>query len=170
MYQSGLVFGLFVGVAVGIALVAVLFRKKVLDTTFDERQERVRGAAYKYAFFTLMIAAWLYSITDLILGRWCDVLAGISICVGASVVVFAVMCIVKDAYLSLKERPRIIMTFFALLTFLNLGIGGLHLASGDLVEDGVLTFRAVNPILGVVTLIILVVYLVNLVIAGRQEE
>lgn len=160
--------GLCCGFMVGILLVALLFKKKVLDMTFDERQERVRGMAYKYAFFTLMIAAWIYGAADLILGRWCDVLAGIALCVGASITVFAAICIVKDAYLGLKERPRVVMTLLTLLAVFNLGIGGVYLASGELVEDGVLTFRAVNPVLGAVTLVILIVYLVN-VTAERKE-
>lgn len=160
--------GICCGMIIGLVLVALLFKRKVLDMTFDERQDGVRGMAYKYAFFTLMIAAWIYGITDLILGRWCDVLVGISLCVGVSIAVFAVICIVKDAYLGLKERPRAVMTLFTLVTVFNLGVGGAYLASGQLVEDGVLTFRAVNPILGAVTLVILIVYLVN-VAAERKE-
>ena len=160
--------GICCGVIIGLVVVALLFKKKVLDVTFDERQERIRGMAYKYAFFTLMIAVWIYGALDLALGRWCDTLAGISLCVGASITVFAVICIVKDAYLGLKERPRAVMTLFVLLTVFNLGIGGMYLASGELVEDGVLTFRAVNPIVGLVTLVILIVYLVN-VAAARKE-
>lgn len=160
--------GLCCGLAAGIVLVALLFKKKVLDMTFDERQDRVRGTAYQYAFFTLMIAVWIYGIADLVLGRWCDALAGISLCVGVSITVFAVICIVKDAYLGLKERPRAVMTLLMLMTVFNLGVGGVYLASGELVEGGVLTFRAVNPIMGAVTLVILLVYLAN-VAAERKE-
>ena len=38
-YAMGLVFGL----AVGLGVVALLFKKKVLDMTFAERQELARG-------------------------------------------------------------------------------------------------------------------------------
>ena len=69
--------GICCGVIIGLVVVALLFKKKVLDVTFDERQERIRGMAYKYAFFTLMIAVWIYGALDLALGRWCDTLAGI---------------------------------------------------------------------------------------------
>ena len=55
--------GICCGMIIGLVVVALLFKKKVLDVTFDERQERIRGMAYKYAFFTLMIAVtahWIW--------------------------------------------------------------------------------------------------------------
>ena len=36
--RMGIAVGLTVGLAVGLLFVALLFRKKVLDCTFDERQ------------------------------------------------------------------------------------------------------------------------------------
>ena len=50
--RMGIAVGLTVGLAIGLLFVALLFRKKVLDCTFDERQERARGVAFKYGFFT----------------------------------------------------------------------------------------------------------------------
>ena len=91
-----------------------------------------------------------------------------TLCIALALCVFAVTCILKDAYLSLREKPRTVMTMFALLAAINLGFGAMYAVSGELVEDGVLTFRAVNPIVGLVTLVILIVYLVN-VAAERKE-
>lgn len=166
----GIAVGLTVGLVVGLLFVALLFRKKVLDCTFDERQERARGKAFQYGFFTLLIAAYAYGISDVLLGRWCDVLTGVTLCIALALCVFAVTCILKDAYLSLREKPRTVMTMFVLISAVNLGFGVLYALSGDLVEDGVLTFRAVNPIIGVVTLVILIVYTVNHLLRDREEE
>ena len=168
-YHAGVALGILLGVLAGIALVALLVKKKVLDMHFDERQELARGKAFQYGFFTLLAAAYAYGISDVVLGRWCDVLTGVSICIALSVCVFAVACILKDAYLRLQERPRAVMTLFALLSAVNLGLGGLYAASGDLMQDGVLTFRAVNPIFGAATLVILVVYIVNYLLRDREE-
>ena len=63
-----------------------------------------------------------------------------------------------------------VMTMFALLSALNLGFGVMHVLHGELVEDGVLTFRAVNPIIGLATLVILIVYIVNHLLRSREEE
>ena len=57
-YHVGVFFGLAVGILAGLAFVMFLFKKKVLDAHFDERQERARGKAFQYGFFTLLIAAY----------------------------------------------------------------------------------------------------------------
>lgn len=170
MYQYGLVLGMAVGALAGVVIVALLFKKKVLNCTFDERQERVRGQAFKRAFFTLVIILFVYGCAETAFGRWCDTLTGMTLCVAVSLVVFAVNCIVKDAYMSLMEKPRQVMTLFALLTVFNLGLGVLYGLHGELVEDGVLTFRATNPIVGVMTLVVLVVYIVNFLLRGKEAE
>lgn len=170
MYHAGLLFGLLTGILIGAAVLVLLFKKKVLSMEFDERQERARGKAFQYGFFTLMICLYVYGVSEMALGRWCDALAGVTLCIAIGVGVFAVTCILRDAYLSLKEKPRQVMTMFALIAFFNLGLGGLYLSSGGLVEDGVLTYRAVNPILGAMALAILIVYIVNFLLRSREED
>lgn len=169
-YHTGIALGIFAGILAGLLLVALLFKKKVLDMHFDERQERARGKAFQYGFFTLLISSYVYGLSDVIFGKWCDVLTGVTICLTIGLCVFAITCILKDAYLSLREKPRTVMTMFALISAINLGFGGMYAVSGDLVESGVLTFRAVNPILGLATLLILIVYIVNHLLRSREEE
>lgn len=169
-YHAGVALGIGAGIIAGLIFVAFLFKKKVLDMHFDERQERARGKAFQYGFFTFIITTYAYGLSDVILGTWCDVLAGVTLCLAVSLCVFAVTCILKDAYLSLREKPRTVMTMFALLSLINLGFGGMHAVSPGLVENGVLTFRAVNPIIGFATLVILIVYIVNHLLRSREEE
>ena len=168
--RMGIVVGLTVGLVIGLLFVALLFRKKVLDCTFDERQERARGVAFKYGFFTLMISIYAYGASELAVGRWCDAMTGSCLCVAAGLLVFAVTCILKDAYLSLRERPRRIMTLFVLLTVFNLGVGTEQAVKGKLVEDGVLTFRVTNLVAGALTLVILLIYILNFLLGNRGEE
>ena len=168
-HSVGYLFGLVVGVLVGVGIIALLFKLKVMDLTFDERQERARGQAYKYGFWTLLSCLLLYGFSDQIFGRWCDVLVGAMLCIAAALLVFASVCIVKDAYLSLKEKPRAVMTLLTVVSILNLGIGIMNWKHGRVVEDGVLTFASVNGISGLMTLVILVVYLVNYLLAKRED-
>lgn len=168
--QMGIAVGLVLGLAAGLLVVKLLFWKKVLDCTFDERQERARGVAFKYGFFTLIISVFIYGASELAFGRWCDALTGGCLCIAAGMLVFAVTCILKDAYLSLRERPRRIMTLFVLLSLVNLGLGGIQITDGKLVEDGVLTFRATNLVMGAATLAILIIYLVNYLLRNSEEE
>ena len=167
-HSLGYIFGLLVGILVGVGIVALLFKLKVMDLTFDERQERARGQAYKYGFWTLLTCLLLYGFSDQIFGRWCEVLVGAILCIAAALMVFASVCIVKDAYLSLKEKPRTVMTLLAVVSALNLAIGVMNWKGGRVVQDGVLTYAAVNGICGVITLTILVVYVVNYLLAKRE--
>ena len=167
-YNFGILAAVLVGALVGLGIIALLFRLKIMDLTFDERQERARGQAYKYGFWTLMTCLLLYGFSDMVLGRWCDVLTGVMLCVAAALIVFGSVCIVKDAYLSLKEKPRAIMTMLTVISVLNLAIGVMNWKNGRVVENGVLTYGAVNGICGVITLTILVVYVVNYLLAKRE--
>ena len=167
-HSLGYIFGLLVGILVGVGVIALLFKLKVMDLTFDERQERARGQAYKYGFWTLVICLLLYGFSDMALGRWCDVITGVMLCLAGALVVFASVCIVKDAYLSLKEKPRQVMTLLTVISILNLGIGFMNWKHGQVVKDGVLTYSAVNGICGVMILTILVVYVVNYLLAKRE--
>ena len=103
------------------------------------------------------------------LGRWCDVITGVMLCLAGALVVFASVCIVKDAYLSLKEKPRKIMTLLAVVSVLNLAIGVMNWKGGRVVENGVLTYGAANGICGAMVLVILVVYIANYLLAKREE-
>ena len=167
-YNFGILAAVLVGELVGLGIIALLFRLKIMDLTFDERQERARGQAYKYGFWTLMTCLLLYGFSDMVLGRWCDVIAGAMLCIAAALMVFASVCIVKDAYLSLKEKPRQVMTLLTVISILNLGIGFMNWKHGQVVKDGVLTYSAVNGICGVMILTILVVYVVNYLLAKRE--
>ena len=69
-YNFGLLAGVLVGALVGVGILALLFKLKVMDLTFDERQERARGQAYKYGFWTLLTCLLLYGFSDMVLGRW----------------------------------------------------------------------------------------------------
>ena len=168
-YNFGLLAGVLVGALVGVGIVALLFKLKVMDLTFDERQERARGQAYKYGFWTLMTCLLLYGFSDMVLGRWCDVITGVMLCAAAALIVFGSVCIVKDAYLSLKEKPRTIMTLLIVVALLNLAIGAMNWKNGRVFRDGILTYSAANGICGAMVLVILVVYIANYLLAKREE-
>ena len=162
--------GWVLGLAVGLGLVALLFKKKVLDMTFDERQELARGKAYKYGFQAMGVSVILYGILDVTVGEWCDTLTGNFICLCIGLTVFAVTCILNDAYLSLKEQPRKVMTLCFLVALMNLVLGWANAAHGTVVVDGKLSTGAVNLIVGVMSLVILAVYIINYALRERETE
>lgn len=165
-YAMGLVFGL----AVGFGVVALLFKKKVLDMTFDERQELARGKAYRYGFQAMGVSVILYGILDETVGEWCDTLTGNLICLCIGLTVFAVTCILNDAYMSLKENPRKVMTLCFLVALMNLAIGWANAANGTVIVDGKLSTGATNLIVGGMSLLLLAVYIINYALRERETE
>ena len=167
-YKLGLLCGAVAGVLVGLLFVVLMKSRKVIDCHFDERQERARGQAFKYAFFTLAALLLTYGFLDTILVLPMDTLTGVFLCFCLAMVVFAAVCIRKEAYLSLYEKPGKVMALFGGLAAFNIGIGAVYLLDGSMVREGVLTFRAVNPMVGVMLLLIMAFYAVHL--TGRREE
>lgn len=164
------VLGALVGLAMAGVLAAVLFRAKVLDMTFDERQERARGVAYKWGFLTMAVCLALYGVSDLLLGQWCDALAGAVLCFCVAGTVFASVCIRKGAYMGLRESRRTVLPFLIWAAALNLLVGIQQVAEGGVVVQGILTYRATNLLLGLTCLAILLVYLATPASAPEEDE
>ena len=167
--QIALALGLGAGLVVSVFIVALLFRVKVLDMRFDERQERARGVAFRYGFYTLAVCLLAYGFSDLVC-HWCDALVGCVLCLFAGIAVLAVTAIRRDAYLGLYERPRRIMVLFAVIAAVNLTIGVLHLLEGGVVVNGILTFRVVNLLAGVLATVILAAYAFRFVQVREAED
>ncbi|MBQ2997063.1 MAG: hypothetical protein IJE22_07540 [Oscillibacter sp.] len=168
-YKMGLFFGVLAGALAGLLFVALMKHKKVIDCHFDERQERARGQAFKYAFFTLAVAVICYGALDTIFTLPCDTLTAVFLCFCLTMVVFAVVCIRKEAYLSLYEKPGQVMMLFGVIAAFNIGIGAIYLMEGTMVENGVLTFRACNLIVGVMMLVIMGIYALHISSSGEEE-
>ena len=148
---------------------AETFPMEEIRSTMSEVIDKYAGKAFQYGFFALMACVILYGVLESVGLHWCDTLTGCTVCICIGLGVFAVSCILNDAYLSLKEKPGKVMVTLAVIAALNLSIGAVHLTDGGLVEDGLLTIRAVNPICGVMVLVILAVYGANYLLGQREE-
>ena len=55
MKSAGLAFGIMIGLILAIALILISNHNRKVRTEYDERQLRVRGDAYRYAFYSVII-------------------------------------------------------------------------------------------------------------------
>ena len=56
IYKSaGVTFGIIIGLILAIALILISNNNRKIKSEYDERQLRVRGDAYRYAFYTVLI-------------------------------------------------------------------------------------------------------------------
>ena len=128
-----------IGVIAGLITVAVIYKLAAKFTgasafckdNFDERQLLVRGNAYRYAFYTILIlmAAWM------ILGEFISTLPittglALFIIMLISIDVYAVYSIKNDAYFGVKYDKRRYFIFFLVIIAMNL-IGGIANIMGN---------------------------------------
>ena len=135
--------GLAFGVMVGLILCVVLFKfwnkDGKIKTKYDEMQERARGRAYKYSFWTLagyeiLMTSVAGLVGDIHMEPFIIHFTGILI----SAMVHAVYSVWNDAYVGLNTNSRRFMICMFVVGLINLFSGIMAIVSGTLVIDGVL--------------------------------
>ena len=167
-YKWGFGAGVVVGlVLVGIVIRLLLGRKSKRSREYDERQKLAQGIAYKYGYYTLLGYLAAVSLFDLMTGvRWCSLYTGVFLGVLLSVGVFGIVGICNDAYFPFRENPGRYIALFAVLGAMNVVIGVSHyLHEGTFMQDGMLSHSVVNPLAGVLLLL-----LAGAMAAKRQRE
>ena len=177
-YLLGMMCGLVAGIAF-VALIMWIVRKmggKIewncnKENAYDERQLMARGEAYKYAFFTMLLSVIIASVLDEVLGfSLLMSFAGMDFIICLSIAVFATICIVKDAYMSLYENVKGIVITFAIIGISNVGIGIVNLGGTALIENGALAKECYNIIVGVMFIYLLLVFIARVNYSNRHME
>ena len=121
---AGMAVGILVGLIIAAVLIVIANKNRKFKTEYDERQLKVRGDAYRYAFYTVVI--WEAVLLILAIGEFSfPVSAYILHYAGilAGVLVLSGYCIWKDAYWGLnnnRKRYGIILVIAGLLNALPL--------------------------------------------------
>lgn len=107
-------------------ILAVAFRRKIYGNNleYDERQERIRGLAYKWGFFTLLIGISVNAIVKEILNiEWATPIAEFSVLLGISIIIVTGICIFKDAYFAPFAKEKNIIWISFVIGLINLYSG-----------------------------------------------
>ena len=143
--------------------------KKPADGTFDERQRLARAQSGHRAFEVLA----LYLVADFLLadsGRvWAQ--PGADAVVGAclAATVFGIEAVRRDAYFSIGESVKKRMIWLVLYGALFTANTVLCVRRGQLIENGLLTRRAIYPAVSIWYLAILAAVVVKLLRAKRED-
>lgn len=145
---------------------------KCREHAYDERQLLARGKAYRAAFLTLvaflLMASLLAEGFELPLfmsfcGMW------IGVCL--SVAVFAVICIWKDAYMSLYENVRGVILLLSAIGILNIGTGMRAIwEKQPLLENGTISLKYTNLVVGALLCVILAVFCARVLYNKKESE
>lgn len=173
--NSGYMLGVLCGGLVGVILVVVLLRLTKKDGSikckYDERQQAVRGRGFKYGFFTLMFYDLVYAWIDEILGRrYFENSVGMIVGIFLGVLVYVSYCIWHEGYFSLNENPKKVLIVFAVIAIMNFAVFAVQLNRGNVIENGILTFRCVNLLCGIMFLIVFGVLLIKAICNKKEME
>ena len=125
IYKSaGITIGIFIGLILAVALILIANNNRKFKTEYDERQLRVRGDAYRYAFYSVIICEVILLI--LAIGEFTLPIPEYVLHFGGILIgclVLSGYCIWKDAYWGLnnnRKRYGIILVVAGLLNALPL--------------------------------------------------
>lgn len=159
-YNLGLLCGMLFGVVCGLVVVMLMFKyvkvkKDGSNFEYDERQQVARGYGFKYGYVTSIIYNAVLCFIAM-LGNPLPVDMSVLILAGIllSVLVYVVYCIWHDAYVSLNENANRLMVVFTIIGGVNLLIGIMHIVEGTMIEDGIITFRCINLLCGIMMLMV----------------
>lgn len=169
MNEYALVFIIAFTIAVLAFIVARLFKKQ--KPKFDERQELVRGKAYKHAFLAMLIYGALYISCSLLIEKE-FLITSVALIIGMFIglVVYAVYSIWNEAFFSLNDTPKTYIILLICTAFLNAQSGINTIVDGSIIENGTLALDSVSLICAVSFTIILMTMLIKIVINKKAEQ
>lgn len=154
-------------VAIGLLFSLLLGRKSEKTVKYDERQLLAQGKAYKAGFFSLMSLLCVYIVYNAFSENMIlRAPEGIFLCICASILVFAVICIANDAYVALNENNRMRTAVLGFLGVSNLLLGIERIINGTIVEDGAIGIHVINLAVGVMSVVIVAA----LIIRSAQQK
>lgn len=146
-------------------------RKNNKNAEYDERQIAAQGAAYKAAFWTMLVYYMLYAIisgaAEIV---WCDQYLGIFLGVIVGVTVFALICVFRDAYFHPDQSSASAIILINVICISQGIIGFLHLSDGTVVENGVLSGDAIQLFLLLMGLVLDVAFIVKHRMEKHEEQ
>lgn len=161
---------LYIGIFVGLVQEAVK-NEKDNPSIYDERQERIKGKAYKIGFFSLLGYIFVYGILSIAgLLHWIQPALGMFIGVFVSVTIFADYCILHDAFTCIHEKLTDKINIFVVLGLLSIGSGIIQIKSGGVFKNGVLQNKLLPFFAGVMFLSIFIVGLIKYYKIDKKGE
>lgn len=150
----------------------VITRKSCSAKQYDEMQLKIRAKGYQIGFFTalflMMVLLLLLESTLLTLVTPGFVAFAALI---ASLTVFAVYCILNNAFLSLRGNAKSYIVLYTIIVILD-GFNTIRsIINGELLENGKLTFcSSTSAVVFVAFLVILITLLVKTARNRKEAE
>ena len=159
--MNGKVFGFTTGLIIGLVLVVIFFKiantNNKIKSEYDERQQRIRGKAYKYAFYTMILYHVFMiglSFADISIPIEPYVSEFFGIFLGCTVL--GGYCVWHDVYWGLNNNKKRDFVIFGVCLLLNLFPVVMPALSGEFARDGISGAPMINIMVIIMMLILLV--------------
>lgn len=163
--------GMLVGVLF-VVLFCLFTRKTNKDRLkYDERQERARGIAFKYGFFSFFLISTVLTIlaaSQIALPISYALLQFMGIII--SVAVFATISIVNDAYFSMNEDKKRVNIGFAVIAIVNGVVAICNLSKTEKSDIDSLASGLMNLLCTILFAYLFIVMLVHQLLHEKEDE
>lgn len=164
-----------IGIMAGIIMVVIVLkfsnRDHRMTTEYDERQQKIRGKAYQYAFYTLVVCEVVHMAVDM--GKIELPVEGAVIHFSNIIIaglVLAGYCVWHDVYWGLNnDRRRYAISFIALAALNAIPVVGA-VKNDSLIVDGRLSTPFINLMVLVMMAVLAVMLIIKEVIEKKIEE
>ena len=138
---------------------------------FDERQEIIRGRAFKYAYFSYLIYGAGYgAVSDLLEKDFMTTPTSFLVGMYISLIIFAVYNICNEAFFAFNQKPVSYILIFSITTLCS-GFSGISaIIDGSIIENGVLTLDCIGVISSIAFATILITMLIKIIINKKAEQ
>lgn len=128
--------GALIGLLIGLIIIIAIHNDRKIKTRYDERQELVRGKAYKYSFYFLCIAMGALVLVDMVplnlpVSYGFIIFTSLLIALG----IYTTYAISHDGYVGLNEKKGTASIAFLFIAIANLIIGILNMVRGIAYDD-----------------------------------
>ena len=161
--MNGKGIGFIAGLMIGLVLVAIFSKiantDKKVKSEYDERQLRIRGKAYKYAFYTMLLYHLLMIglyIGDITIPVDPYVTEFIGIFLGCTVL--GAYCVWNDVYWGLNNNKKRYFIVFGVCLLLNLFPVIMPAISGEFERNGI----GGAPMLNILVMIMMAILLIEM--------
>lgn len=161
------VLGFFVAFIIIMMVTAI----KKNNRNFDERQLMARNEAFKGGFIASLSYIAISEVVCIVIGReWITPSCNLAFAVSIPCLVFAIICIVKEAYLSIKQNIKTDVIWCSCISAFNIAMGFSELKdnSFSVFTDNKLDI-SINIIAGITLLAATIISLIHFVITREKE-
>ena len=155
---------------VGLVVWVALRKKKNCSQKFDEMQLKIRANGYRISFFTalLTMSAAVILMECNMLGIVTPALA-VMTALMISVTVFAVYCILHDAFISFSDTPKNHLFLYSLIVLIEIANVVRLLVRGEVLVSGMVDFTAGAAVLMAVAFLVILITLIIKTNCERKE-